>query len=346
MREHDKEDPHMNRLLKIAVLSVGAAVLLAVAAVAAYLLTRGDAPDEVDLETAVARIETADTAEDGTGASSDAEAVDDSGAGTGSAGALAEGDEDADAASGADRNTDAGTADAATGTDADAGTAGAGTDVGAAADTTDAGAASGAVDHEAASDEDAADGPAGLAGVWTVEAAEDAGDLQDEPAVSFAGFRVDEVLDGGIGNFTAVGRTADVSGSIELSDTALVAATVEVTMGTLRTDSSSRDSQVRRALGTADFPVTTFTLAEPVALPAGMADGEAFSGSAEGDLTIKGVTNRVAFDLQAQLVGDVIVAVGSSDVVFSDYGVTAPTAPIVLSVENHGIMEFQLVFTR
>ena len=137
-----------------------------------------------------------------------------------------------------------------------------------------------------------------------------------------------------------------MSGSIELSDTALVAATVEVTMGTLRTDSSSRDSQVRRALGTADFPVTTFTLAEPVELPAGMADGEAFSGSAEGDLTIKGVTNRVAFDLQAQLVGDVIVAVGSSDVVFSDYGVTAPTAPIVLSVENHGIMEFQLVFTR
>ncbi|MXW89645.1 MAG: YceI family protein [Acidimicrobiaceae bacterium] len=77
-----------------------------------------------------------------------------------------------------------------------------------------------------------------------------------------------------------------------------------------------------------------------------MADGEAFSGSAEGDLTIKGVTNRVAFDLQAQLVGDRIVAVGSSDVLFSDYGVTAPTAPIVVSVEDHGIMEFQLLFTR
>jgi len=126
----------------------------------------------------------------------------------------------------------------------------------------------------------------------------------------------------------------------------LVAATVEVTMGTLRTDNSSRDSQVRRALGTNDFPHAVFTLAEPVELPAGMADGEAFSGSAHGDLTIKGVTDRVTFDLQAQLVDDTIVAVGSSDVVFSDFGVTAPSAPIVVSVEDNGIMEFQLLFTR
>ena len=178
-----------------------------------------------------------------------------------------------------------------------------------------------------------------------MEVAEDPGDLQGEPTVSFAGFRVDEVLNN-IGDFTAVGRTARVSGSIELSDTALVAATVEVQMGTLQTDSSFRDGRIYQALNTSEFPLATFTLAEPVDLPAGMADGEAFSGSAEGDLTIKGVTNRVAFDLQAQLVGDRIVAVGSSDVHFSDYGVTAPTAPIVVSVEDHGIMEFQLLFTR
>ena len=182
--------------------------------------------------------------------------------------------------------------------------------------------------------------------MWAVQVAEDAGDLQGEPTVSFAGFRVDEVLGGGIGDFTAVGRTADVSGSIEVSGNTLVAATVEVTMGTLRTDNSSRDSQVRRALATNDFPQAIFTLVEPVELPAGMADGEAVSGSAHGDLTIKGVTNRVTFDLQAQLVGDLIVTVGSSDVTFSDYDVRAPTAPIVVSVEDHGIMEFQLLFAR
>ena len=193
--------------------------------------------------------------------------------------------------------------------------------------------------------DETADSPGGLDGAWAVLVAEDAGDLQGEPAVSFAGFRVDEVL-ASVGEFTAVGRTADVSGSIELSGNVLVAATVEVTMGTLRTDNGSRDSQVRRALSTNDFPVATFTLVEPVELPAGIAEGEAFAGSALGDLTIKGVTNRATFDLQAQLVGDTMVAVGSSDVTFSDYDVRAPTAPIVVSVEDHGIMEFQLLFTR
>ena len=44
-----------------------------------------------------------------------------------------------------------------------------------------------------------------LAGVWTVKVAEGDVDLLDEPAVSFAGFRVEEEVAGGIGKNTAVG---------------------------------------------------------------------------------------------------------------------------------------------
>ena len=310
----------MMRRVKVVIGAIVAVVVMAVAAVAVYLLTRGEAPEAVDLETTVARIEAAET----TGDSTDGPA----------AGAPAATGEDGDTGHSVDDGTQAGTDDAST-TDTS----------GTATDDAPAALSSDPADTEAPSADQTVDGAAGLAGVWSVEVAENPGDLQGEPAVSFAGFRVDEVLNN-IGDFTAVGRTARVSGSIELSDTALVAATVEVQMGTLQTDSSFRDGRIYQALNTSEFPLATFTLAEPVALPAGMADGEAFSGSAEGDLTIKGVTNRVAFDLQAQLVGDRIVAVGSSDVLFSDYGVTAPTAPIVVSVEDHGIMEFQLLFTR
>ena len=49
---------------------------------------------------------------------------------------------------------------------------------------------------------------------------------------------------------------------------------------------------------------------------------------------------------QAQLTGSTIVVVGSLDVVFSDFGITAPTAPIVLSVDDHGQIELQLFFSR
>ena len=307
------------RRIKIVIGAVVAVVVLIVVVVAVYLLTRDEAPEAVDLETTVARIEAADT----TGDSPDTPSADTSTDGSPDApstGTSTDEGPDADSTSGDaldETVTTTNTAvEGAAGTDADA-----------------------------VSEDQTADSPGSLDGVWTVQVADDAGDLQGEPTVSFAGFRVDEVLNS-IGDFTAVGRTADVAGSIELSSTALVAATVEVTMSTLRTDNSFRDGRIYGALNTSEFPKAIFTLAEPVELPAGMADGEAFSGSAEGDLTIKGVTNRVTFELQAQLVGEIIVAVGSSDVIFSDYGVTAPTAPVVVSVEDHGIMEFQLLFTR
>ena len=317
----------MNRRLKILLLSLVAVVVVIVVAVAVFLLTRDDAPEAVDLETTVARIEAAETAEDDTGTSSATEPADGSDEDTPSTYASTDGTADDDTTSSTESDDTS-----ATGT-------------GKAAEDDTADASAGDSDTETASTDETGDTSTGLAGVWTVQVAEDAGDLQGEPTVSFAGFRVNEVLNS-IGDFTAVGRTADVSGSIELSDTALVAATVEVTMSTLRTDNSFRDGRIYGALNTSEFPKAIFTLAEPVELPASMADGEAFSGAAEGDLTIKGVTNRATFDLQAQLVGDIIVAVGSSDVVFSDYGVTAPTAPIVVSVEDHGIMEFQLLFSH
>ena len=305
----------MRKLTKIIVGAIIAVVVLAVAAVAVFILTRDEAPEAVDLETTVARIEAAEATDESAGEPSATEVTD---------------DHDHE-----DHDHEAEVIESATDGSGNVTTVPEPSMEDLAAE----------IETESTSADEAVDTSAGLVGVWTVQVAENAGDLQGEPTVSFAGFRVDEVLNN-IGDFTAVGRTAKVSGSIELTDTALVAATIEVQMGTLATDNSFRDGRIYQALNTSEFPLATFTLVEPVELPAGMADGEAFSGSAQGDLTIKGVTNRVAFDLQAQLVGDRIVAVGSSDVVFSDFGVTAPTAPIVVSVEDHGVMEFQLLFSR
>ncbi len=184
------------------------------------------------------------------------------------------------------------------------------------------------------------------AGLWKLVVTEGADALAGEGAVSFAGFRVVEVLAGGIGENTAVGRTTGVSGYLDLTDRALVSTKIIVQMGTLRTDDSHRDHHMREALDTEKYPLAAFTLAEPLDLPAGSFEGEPFSGSVRGDLTIRGVTNRVVFDLQAQLVGDVIVVVGSSEVVFSDFGVPTPRSAAVLSVDDHGFMEFQLYFAR
>lgn len=187
------------------------------------------------------------------------------------------------------------------------------------------------------------DGFSAVVGTWTVDTT--IGDFDYEQASgSFAGFRVEEELT--IGEVTAVGRTGEVSGFIQLGAGVLEAAEITVDMSTIATDRSLRDGRTRQALGTDQFPNAVFVLTEPVALPASAADGVTFSLEAAGNLTVKGVTNPVVFALEAQLVDNVIVVVGSTEVHFDDYGVQAPSAPIVVSVEDHGIIEFQLLFTR
>jgi polyisoprenoid-binding protein YceI len=182
----------------------------------------------------------------------------------------------------------------------------------------------------------------GVDGTWTVDTS--IGSFADYTS-SFAGFRVDEVLSS-IGSTTAIGRTPDVSGELTIADGTLTAGTIEVDLTSIRSDQSRRDPAIQRALETGAFPTASFTLTAPVALPDGAETGDQVTVTAAGDLTILGVTQPVQLTLEASLVDDVIVAVGSIDLTFTDFGVQMPTAPIVVSVEDHGQIEFQLFFSR
>ncbi len=184
----------------------------------------------------------------------------------------------------------------------------------------------------------------GVDGNWTVDT--ETGEFDYESATgTFAGFRIQEEL-ASIGSATAVGRTGDVTGTITIEGDTLVAAEFSVDLSTITTNESRRDDRVQSALETGQFPTATFTLTEPVSLGAAATTGEAVSVSAVGDLTIHGVTNQVTFALDAQLVGDTIVVVGSTDILFSDYGVQVPDSQVVLSVEDHGVVEMQLLLVR
>jgi polyisoprenoid-binding protein YceI len=179
-------------------------------------------------------------------------------------------------------------------------------------------------------------------GTWTVD--NSIGSYSDYSS-AWAGFRVAEVLDN-IGDTEAVGRTPDVTGTLTLDGQALAAATIEVDLTSITSDQSRRDPAIQRTLETSSFPTATFTLSEPVALPSAPAEGVSYDLVANGALTIHGVTQNVQAALQARLVNGVIVVAGSTPFTFSDYGMSAPRAPIVLSVDDHGTVEFQLFFTR
>lgn len=184
----------------------------------------------------------------------------------------------------------------------------------------------------------------GIDGEWVVD--RESGSFDFETATgTFAGFRIEEEL-ASVGSTTAVGRTGDVTGGITIDGTSVSDATFEVDLTTITTNEQRRDDRVQQALETNQFPTGTFTITQPIELGAGAADGEPVTATAVGDLTIHGVTKSVELPIDAQLTGDTIVIVGSLDIVFSDYGVAVPQSQIVLSVEDHGVMELQLLLTR
>jgi polyisoprenoid-binding protein YceI len=181
-------------------------------------------------------------------------------------------------------------------------------------------------------------------GTWTVD--DTLGDFTfDSASGSFAGFRVDEELVGP-GSVVAVGRTGDVSGSIDIVEGDLVAATVEVDLTGLTSDRPGREGPIQRALDTDQFPIADFSLTEPVTLPAQAARGELFVVDATGDLTVHGVTRTVVMSIEAIVRDDgIAVVTGSTDAVWEDYGVTPPSAPVVVSIDDEGVIEFQLLLT-
>ncbi len=176
-----------------------------------------------------------------------------------------------------------------------------------------------------------------LDGTWTVTPVEDE---------TFIGYRINEVLTT-IGDFEVVGRTTDVTGTLEASGTVIEAVDVVADMSSITTDNGARDNAMRsQALETGEFPTATFVLAEPIDIGAIPAEGVTIEATAVGDLTIHGVTQRVDFPLEARVQSGAIVVVGQLVVELSDYDISAPSAQIVASVEDVAILELSLVFMR
>lgn len=159
---------------------------------------------------------------------------------------------------------------------------------------------------------------------------------------SLAGYRVDEVLFGQ--NVTAVGRTDQVTGTLSLDGNTVRAASFEVDMASIKSDQARRDGQFRDAImDTTRFPTATFELTEPIALSRLPGVGQTISAAATGDLTLRGVTRAVTFDVQARLTESGVDVSGSIPVAFTDWQIPSPSFGPA-SVEDQGEVEFLLTF--
>ncbi len=186
-------------------------------------------------------------------------------------------------------------------------------------------------------------GPGGAGGTWTVDTT--IGSFSDFSS-SFVGYRVDETLASNKAN-TAVGRTPQVRGTLVLAGSSIMAVDVTADLTRLASDDDRRDGRLRdQAIETNRFPEAAFRLSSPLDLGAVPADGATIMVNAVGDLTLHGVTRNVTVPIEARLSGDVVTVTGSIDILFADYSIERPTSFLVLSIEDHGTMEFQLRFRR
>lgn len=155
-------------------------------------------------------------------------------------------------------------------------------------------------------------------------------------------YRVKENLNGF--DTEGVGETNSITGALTIEGTAVTTADFTVDMATFESDESRRDGQFNgRIMAVDEFPTGTFVLTSPIELGAIPAEGEQVTASATGELTLRGTTNTVTFDVTAQLEGGKIGVLGTIPVLFADYGIPNPSFATI-STDDNGTLEFILVF--
>ena len=161
---------------------------------------------------------------------------------------------------------------------------------------------------------------------------------------STVGYRVKEVL-GGV-DTEGVGRTNQVNGSLTIQDTTLLSTVFEIDVASIKSDSSKRDSQFSgNIMDTATYPTATFRLLTPIELGSIPADDQNITATAQGELTMHGVTQQVSFDVTAKIANGIIGVLGSIDITFADYGIANPSNAFVTTGDT-GLLEFVLAFQK
>ncbi len=185
--------------------------------------------------------------------------------------------------------------------------------------------------------------PSGTEASGNGDVADFDGDWAPTPASEF-GYRVEEILAGV--NTTAVGRSNEIEGLLTIDGASATVVDVTVQIDSIYSDDPRRDGQFRgRIMNAAEYPTAEFRISEPIDFGRIPVGDEQITATATGELTLRGVTNPVTFDVTAQSTDGRIGVLGSIPVVFEDYGIDNPSGGVV-STEDEGLVEFVLVFER
>jgi polyisoprenoid-binding protein YceI len=160
---------------------------------------------------------------------------------------------------------------------------------------------------------------------------------------SEARYRVTEQLAGRSLPNDAVGTTKAVTGAIVLGpDGSLVPGQSKVTvdLSKLESDSGQRDNFIKRnTLQVSEHPNAVFVPTKVEGLPRPLPTSGEARFTLTGDLTVRGVTKPVTWDVVATASGQQVNGTATTKVTFQEFGMTAPKVGPVLGVEDQLTLE-------
>ena len=161
---------------------------------------------------------------------------------------------------------------------------------------------------------------------------------------SVAGYRVEEILFGQ--SHTAVGRTGKVTGEVLISGTVVTGGDFAVDLASVTSDQRSRDVQFHGyIMETYRYRYATLRLTAPIPFGTVPTAGQPVRASAAGDLTMRGVTRPVTFEVNADLVPGGIDVSAQIPVIFSRWDIPNPSF-VVAKVGSGGTIEVLLHLVR
>ena len=142
----------------------------------------------------------------------------------------------------------------------------------------------------------------------------------------------------------AVGATKEISGGIAFDAKGnLVPASSKfiVNVGSLKSDKDRRDGYVRgRILEASQYPTVELAPKEIKGLTLPLPSSGAKTFQVIGDLTVHGVTKPTTWQVEATFNGGRVAGTATTSFPFSEFGLTQPRVPVVLSVADTIKLEY------
>jgi polyisoprenoid-binding protein YceI len=146
-----------------------------------------------------------------------------------------------------------------------------------------------------------------------------------------------------------IGSTQEVTGEMVLDlanlQNPVVSSQFTVNLNTLTSDQSRRDNRIKEAnLESNTFPLAEFTINSIENSPASYSEGDEVVFQAQGEITIREITQPATFAVTTQMVGNTITGAAEARLKMTDFGVEPPNFANMFSVEDEFTVRVEFTF--